>query len=85
MPGCTEFTRTPSSPKLVGGDSHELVDRGLARAVAARYRHEKTAAVDEMATNEPPPARTIARPAYFSNRNTGRTFWSTSSLNWSSP
>ena len=51
-PGCTEFTRTPNVAELVGGHPHELIDRGLPRvAYAARNACQKTAAVDEMATN----------------------------------
>ena len=43
----------------------------------AKYRAANSAAVDEIATNEPPPRRTMARPAYFNNRKTGRTLPST--------
>ena len=83
-PGCTEFTRMPSSPSSSAATRTSWSTAALPAAYDDRYRVEKTAAVDEMATNEPPPARTMACPAYFRNRNTGRTFWSTSALNWSS-
>ena len=60
MPGCTEFTRTPSSPSSLAATRTNWSTAALPAAYDARYLVENTAAVDEMATNEPPPARTIA-------------------------
>ena len=52
----------------------------------ARYAPAQLlAAVDEIATIDPPPDATMERPAYLSARNCGWTFIRTCSMNSSSP
>ena len=59
-PGRTELTRMPYSPSSLAATFTSWSTAALPALYDARYRHEKSAAVDDTATNEPPPARIMA-------------------------
>ena len=82
-PGRTQLTRTLNSPS-----SSAATLQNISRpALAAQYAPKKGAlwlpCIDEIATIDPPPWRTIALPAWRSRRKNDVMFWRMVDSSWS--